>query len=444
MLRRGGAQVTLVDAWGPGHARASSGGETRVIRGTYGDRAIYTHDGGAGDAVVEGTRRARRSAQFFHRTGALWMFSGDESFGQASLEPMQAAGLPVEWLDPHDGAGALAARRRSTGVTQRALGAGGRLRARAPRLRARRRDVRGRGRAVRRRRRSRRWHADGAATARAHAGDGETLAADRFVLACGPWLGTVCPDVVGSRIRPSRQESFYFGTPAGDARWLPPRMPVWLDYRRPHVSTASRATPIAASRSPTTRTARRSIPTSGDRAHTPEMLAEARAFLRLRFPALADAPLLGSEVCQYELTSDSHFLIDRHPGASNVWLVGGGSGHGFKMGPALGEYVDPPGARAGPAGCRVQAGPVATCARSDLAAHRPGPDASTLQLFRTADRRQATVAAVAAVRPSPGVGRCCVASRLRTGIQRCTLRGAVGECCHGRSADAIECASAGP
>ena len=80
-------------------------------------------------------------------------------------------------------------------------------------------------------------------------------------------------------------------------------------------------------------------PTSGDRAHTPEMLAEARAFLRVRFPALADAPLLGSEVCQYELTPDSHFLIDRHPGAANVWLVGGGSGHGFKMGPALGEYA---------------------------------------------------------------------------------------------------------
>jgi len=167
---------------------------------------------------------------------------------------------------------------------------------------------------------------------------GETLAADRFVLACGPWLGTVCPDVIGRRIRPSRQESFYFGTPAGDARWLPLHMPVWVDYSDRMIygipGNASRGFKVADDTYGAT-----FDPTNGDRAHTPEMLAEARAFLRLRFPAIADAPLLGSEVCQYELTSDSHFLIDRHPGASNVWLVGGGSGHGFKMGPAVGEHV---------------------------------------------------------------------------------------------------------
>jgi sarcosine oxidase len=41
LLRRG-ASVTLIDAWGPGHVRASSGGETRVIRATYGTHTIYT------------------------------------------------------------------------------------------------------------------------------------------------------------------------------------------------------------------------------------------------------------------------------------------------------------------------------------------------------------------------------------------------------------------
>ena len=44
-------------------------------------------------------------------------------------------------------------------------------------------------------------------------------------------------------------------------------------------------------------------------------------------------------MCQYENTSNGDFLIDRHPEAENVWLVGGGSGHGFKHGPAVGEYV---------------------------------------------------------------------------------------------------------
>jgi len=347
MLRRAGAQVTLVDAWGPGHARSSSSGETRVIRGTYGDRAIYTtmaaramqlwkaHDAQAGRAPT---------APFFHRTGAIWIFSGDDSFGQASLDPMKAAGLPVEWLEPAQAkarwphisfegvtkvlwepeAGYALARRACEHVVETLVAEGGRYvlgqvsfdSAQGKRMVA----------------------ADGGPLRAITFADGATLEADRFVFACGPWLGTLFPDVVGARIRPSRQESFYFGTPAGDPRWLPPQMPVWLDYRA-HLfygipGNANRGFKVADDTYGAT-----FDPTNGDRAHTPEMLAEARAFLRLRFPAIADAPLLGSEVCQYELTSDTHFLIDRHPAAPNAWLVGGGSGHGFKMGPALGEYV---------------------------------------------------------------------------------------------------------
>jgi len=80
-------------------------------------------------------------------------------------------------------------------------------------------------------------------------------------------------------------------------------------------------------------------PTSGTRDATPSGIAAARAFLQQRFPALAAAPLLGSEVCQYEASPDSHFIVDRHPAAPNVWIAGGGSGHGFKMGPALGEML---------------------------------------------------------------------------------------------------------
>jgi glycine/D-amino acid oxidase-like deaminating enzyme len=68
-------------------------------------------------------------------------------------------------------------------------------------------------------------------------------------------------------------------------------------------------------------------------------LARAHAILRERFPALADAQLVEARVCQYEASSDGHYLVDRHPQFENVWLVGGGSGHGFKMGPALGEHV---------------------------------------------------------------------------------------------------------
>jgi sarcosine oxidase len=335
MLRRSGAQVTLVDAWDPGHARASSGGETRIIRGIYGARTIYTTMAARAMQLWK-AHDAAAQRQFFNCTGALWMFSGDESFGQASIEPMQAAGLPVEWLDPQTAqarwphvsfagvsgllwepeAGYALARRACEHVVETFVAEGGTY------VVAQVAPV----------------ATDGQPVRSFSLASGETLAADRFVLACGPWLGTVCPDVVGSRIRPSRQESFYFGTPPGDTRWLPPGMPVWLDYRSRLYygipGNAHRGFKVSDDSYGAT-----FDPTSGDRAHTPEMLSEARAFLRLRFPALAHAPLLGSEVCQYELTSDSHFLIDRHPGASNVWLVGGGSGHGFKMGPAIGEYV---------------------------------------------------------------------------------------------------------
>lgn len=335
MLRRSGADVTLVDAWGPGHARASSGGETRVVRGTYGSRAIYTTMAARAMQLWR-EHDARAPQPFFHRTGAMWMFSGDESFGEASLAPMAAAGLPVQWLDPDaaharwphiclDGvskvlwepeAGYALARRACEHVVETLVAEGGTY------VVAQVAPVQTAGRPLR----------------TLALANGQTLAADLVVLACGPWLGTVCPDVVGPRIRPSRQESFYFATPAGDARWLPPQMPVWLDYRAQMIygipGNAHRGFKVADDTYGAT-----FDPTSGDRAHTPELLAEARAFLRLRFPAIAAAPLLGSEVCQYELTSDCHFLIDSHPGADNVWLVGGGSGHGFKMGPALGEYA---------------------------------------------------------------------------------------------------------
>src|SRR5262249_23344086 len=80
-------------------------------------------------------------------------------------------------------------------------------------------------------------------------------------------------------------------------------------------------------------------PDTAERSVTESVLTEVRAYLAHRFPSLKDAPLLEARVCQYENTSSGDFLIDRHPDFDDAWLVGGGSGHGFKHGPALGEYV---------------------------------------------------------------------------------------------------------
>jgi glycine/D-amino acid oxidase-like deaminating enzyme len=168
---------------------------------------------------------------------------------------------------------------------------------------------------------------------------GERLTADRFVFACGPWLGRVFPDLLGRRIFPTRQEVYFFAPEPGDTRFEPGRLPGWADYNGGDIfygfpDLEGRGFKIAhdAHGPPMD-------PDTGDRTLTPDMLADARAFMARRFPDLARRPLSEARVCQYENSSNGDFLIDRHPDWDNVVLVGGGSGHGFKHGPEVGRYA---------------------------------------------------------------------------------------------------------
>jgi len=170
-------------------------------------------------------------------------------------------------------------------------------------------------------------------------GTGHNIRASVFVFACGPWLPKVFPDLLAKRIAPTRQEAFFFGTPPGDPRFVPPAMPAWIDFSDPRgpygfPDLENRGVKIALDRH-----GQPIDPDTADRAPSAEGLAAARDILGQRFPALRHAPLVEARVCQYENTSNGDFLIDRHPDFANVWLVGGGSGHGFKHGPAVGEYV---------------------------------------------------------------------------------------------------------
>jgi glycine/D-amino acid oxidase-like deaminating enzyme len=179
--------------------------------------------------------------------------------------------------------------------------------------------------------------AGGPAAGQVRTVSGEAIQAGEFVFACGPWLGSVLPAVLGGRIFPTRQEVFYFGTRPGDRRFASPALPVWLDMARGYYGIPDidgRGFKIACD-------AHGALvdPDAQERVPTPERITDARAFLALRFPALAASPLLGAEVCQYENTSNGDFVIDRHPAFENVWIAGGGSGHGFKHGPAVGEYL---------------------------------------------------------------------------------------------------------
>ncbi len=337
LLRRG-ARVTLLDACGAGNSRASSGGETRVIRGTYGPTPIYVQMVARALQLWRENEK-RWGMQLYRRTGVLWLAAADDTYEKASLPLLRKSGLEfdeltaaqcaqrfpqinfegVKWAIVEKDAGYLYARQACQAVLDAFVAEGGEYRQ--------------------------------AAVAPGPISGGEMrtislagqrpaaeLMADQFLFACGPWLGRIFPDVTGKLIRATRQEIFFFGVPAGDARFTEPAMPVWIDngarlmYGIP--AADRRGFKIADdARGP------EFDPTSGERLASPEKIKAARDYLAFRFPALADAPLLESRVCQYENSPDEHFLLDRHPAAQNVWLLGGGSGHGFKHGPALGEMA---------------------------------------------------------------------------------------------------------
>ncbi|HEY0143018.1 MAG TPA: FAD-dependent oxidoreductase [Thermoanaerobaculia bacterium] len=321
LLRRG-AEVLLLDAWGAGNARSSSGGETRVIRAVYGADRIYS-------AMV---RRAYEHWEaldpaLYTETGALWMHRGADDYVRSAAPILRELSFPLDalplgearrrypqidfrgvqsvWLERR--AGALAARRACMAVRNAVEKAGGTYRI---------------------------AHAELSGDA-LRLGDGSRLEADAYVFACGPWLGKLFPETA---IQPTRQEVHYFGIPRGSRRFGPEAMPVWIDFgerivyglpdldgRGFKVADDTRGEPVD--------------PTNLNRTPSPESIARARKLLAERFPELADAPLLESRVCQYENSPDGHLVLDRHPQAKKVWIAGGGSGHGFKLAPAVGEML---------------------------------------------------------------------------------------------------------
>lgn len=326
-------RVLLVEAHGPAHSRASSGGESRIIRMSYGADEIYTR--WSQDSLGQWKKLfAGAGDRLFHQTGVLWLAGeGDERLPESMAtlkrcgiqhEVMERAALEKRYpqvnfdaverglLEPESGV--LMARRAVACVVQDA----GKRRVGVeiaqivlPLAKKKLESV--------------------------ETAAGKRISAGQFVFACGPWLGKVFPELLGPRIFPTRQEVFFFGTPPGDARFAAPALPTWLFnmdevYGMPDIE--SRGLKVALDTH-----GMRVDPDTQSRIPSPETTDWARRYVARRFPALKDAPIVEIRVCQYENTSNGDFLIDRHPELENVWLVGGGSGHGFKHGPALGEYT---------------------------------------------------------------------------------------------------------
>jgi glycine/D-amino acid oxidase-like deaminating enzyme len=226
-LLRGGARVTLLDAWGPGNSRASSGGETRVIRGAYGPDQSYTKLAARALELWK-EYQSQWKQKFFFPTGVLWMVEGDGAFERGSLPFLKDAGIPfehlavkelaqrwpqidyekVEWGIWEPQSGYLLARASTQAVVDRFVAEGGEYREA---------NVAG-------------DNLDNGEWKSLSLADGSTITADRYIFACGPWLGKLFPRTVGPHFLSTKQDVFFFGTPAGDARYDEGNIPVWADH----------------------------------------------------------------------------------------------------------------------------------------------------------------------------------------------------------------------
>jgi sarcosine oxidase len=299
----------------------------------YGSDEIYTRWSLRALPLWKELFAESRRPELFHKTGVLWIAPEKYQYALDSLATLQKNNIPCEKLSLDDlrrrypqisfdddawgilepDSGVLMARRAVQAVVNRATAIGADYRSVAVSNPSAQRKL------------------DALTT------KGEKISAASFVFACGSWLPKIFPEVLSSRLFVTRQEILFFGVPAGDKTFTQPAMPTWLYlrdefYGMPDIE--SRGFKVADDHH-----GPRVDPDTQSRIASPEAAEAARQFVARRFPTLKNAPIVETRVCQYENTSNGDFLIDRHPQLENVWLVGGGSGHGFKHGPSVGEYV---------------------------------------------------------------------------------------------------------
>ncbi len=321
-LAGSGWEVTLVEQYVPGHVRAASAGESRLIRFSHGPGRWYTQSARrALDLWLELERES--GTQLLVQAGVAWLAARDDGWEAESERVLADEGIPNERLTPDEAArlfpsfngeglsfvlfepeaGVLRARDATRVLAQQAVARGARL-VTAP------------------------AQPDGSAVV----AGGERLEADVVVWACGAWLARLFPGLVDLRV--TKQHVYFFGAPAD---WQTPGVPGWVDYDGAVYGVGDldgrgfKASPD--------REGPEFDPDADDRSPSAEGERAARDYLAFRFPALAEAPVVGTRTCPYSLTADTNFIVARHPENEGVWLLGGGSGHGFKHGPALAEYV---------------------------------------------------------------------------------------------------------
>lgn len=331
-LREAGATVTLLDSYGPGNARQTSGDETRQIRAAYGDREIYTRW-----ATRAYTLWTERQAEFGRRmifpNGVLSPeISAADRAVQAAI--FRRMGIPFEELSPAEcakrwpqgrfegdniafyepRAGTVKARESIIAAAEAFVAKGGRSRIAMARI--------GKG--------------AGGRMSELALSDGTTLSTGTAIFACGPWLPKLFPALFARRIKVGRYEVFYVGPAAGDLSYHWERFPnIWNErggYALSDVDYGYKVAPeggydIAID------------PDDDQRLPSSFLTENVHRFVARWAPGLAGRPIVAARVCAMEMATAEDYVIDTHPAYANVWLAGGGSGHAFKMGPATGEYI---------------------------------------------------------------------------------------------------------
>ena len=336
-LQQLGARVTLVDLYGPGNARSSSGDETRGIRSTYRDRELWVD--WATQAIrrweeIDAEWRERFGQGVYYKTGDLIFRNEVDSTLEANRDTFERMGLPYEILDMEEvayrwpqfrteglgaafyepNAGVAKSRLICQLVAEAFRQEGGEVRV---------------GRATP-------GQSNGGRLEEVRIDPGEPLSADLFVFALGPWLPKTFPEVIGNRMAISMGHVYYFGTPPADDRFSHPNLPSygfpgitgWPSLPPDHlgfrIRTGGRSQPD---------------PDMSDRWIPGTYVEEVREVLRERFPPLADQPVVGNWACHYESSTSGEWIIDRHPEWDNVWFAGAGNAEGFKFGPLYGDYI---------------------------------------------------------------------------------------------------------
>lgn len=331
-LQKAGCEVTLIDQHGSGNALSGSGDLTRIIRMAYGGDKNYS-------ALTARSFELWRKysmefgTQMIYDKKALWIFRGiNPAYAEESVPLMSEMGfkleeLPVDVLKSqypqinftditsayleHDSAYLLASESCQQVFRQFQLLGGAFVQEKVTEL-------------VR----------EGSQVSAVRLATGELIIADSFVLACGPWLKQLVPEV-SSLIRVSRQEVYYFDVPETYHD-----LPIWVEFREGEEMFYGIPDHFRHGFKFAYDERTWLLDPDSDHRHiTEEILEKMKRVLLNRFPELEDPKVLRHHTCVYENSPDGDFIIDKVPEARNAIMMAGSSGHGYKMGPALGELI---------------------------------------------------------------------------------------------------------